>query len=170
MKRNNGKCYPSGVTATAEMAHSSVGETERSVESAEMAHSSVRETERSVESAEMTHSSMRETVRSVESAEMTHSSMREVLSITEDLLKMKKFQETELSCLIKSMQTSPESNTYRRLQELVLSLIIIFNQRGGGESARLLLETYVNRSNWGNSASAEILKSLKPLECELIKR
>ena len=92
------------------------------------------------------------------------------LPVTDDLVKLKQYQTQQIAELTSQLQRSPCHSTWRQLSDIVLSRLITFNKRRGGEAARLLLKTYTDRPQWDASANGELMNSLKPLEKELIKR
>ena len=94
----------------------------------------------------------------------------EVLPLTEDLVKLKIYEEKLLRELTSELQTKQDYNTYRRLLEVVLSRITIFNKRRGGEASSLLLSAYTEPAQWHKTANTEILNSLQPLERKLFQR
>ena len=94
----------------------------------------------------------------------------EVLPLTEDLLTLKSYQQKLLKQLTEQLEQNHAYDTYRQLLEVVLSRLIIFNKRRGGEAARLLLSSYTERPNWHQTANSEILQSLQPLERKIFER
>jgi sulfur relay (sulfurtransferase) DsrF/TusC family protein len=94
----------------------------------------------------------------------------DVLPLTDDLLKLKTYQEKMLSILTTSLAETPEYTTWRQLLEIVYSRVVIFNKRRCGETAKLLLSAFENRPSWQQSANDQIVGTLKPLEQELLKR
>lgn len=71
---------------------------------------------------------------------------------------------------IESLQTSPTYSTWRKLAQLTMTRMTIFNKRRGGEVSKLLLETYQTRPGWKGNTNEEVLKSLEPLERKLLNR
>jgi hypothetical protein len=94
----------------------------------------------------------------------------DVLPLTDDLLKLKQYQEKMLSTLTTSLAETPAYTTWRQLMEIVYTRVVIFNKRRCGETAKLLSSAFENRPSWQQSANDEIVGSLNPLEQELLKR
>lgn len=94
----------------------------------------------------------------------------DVLPVTSDLIKLKQYQETQLATLTDLLKEKPNYRTWRQLCDIVYSRVVIFNKRRGGETARLLLKAFLTRPNWQELASDILLKSLMPLEQQLMKR
>ena len=92
------------------------------------------------------------------------------LPLTEDLIKLKQYLERKLVDLTSKLRTSPCHSTWRQLADVVLSRVLTFNKRRGGEASRLLLDAYTSRPRWDLSANTELLNSLQPLEKQLMKR
>jgi len=92
------------------------------------------------------------------------------LPLTEDLLKLKNYEQKLLEQLTEELEQNQNYDTYRRLLEVVLTRMITFNKRRGGEAARLMLSAYTDRPDWHKTANSEILKSLQPLERKIFER
>jgi len=57
------------------------------------------------------------------------------LPVTEDLVKLKDYQQEQIAELTTALQTSPCHSTRRQQSDIVLSRLITFNKRRGGEAA-----------------------------------
>ena len=89
---------------------------------------------------------------------------------TEDLVKLKNYLEQTIVALTETLRQNASHSTWRQLSDVVLSRVITFNKRRGGEAAKLLLNAYSDRPQWDKSANSELIHSLQPLEKQLIKR
>ena len=94
----------------------------------------------------------------------------QVLPLTDDLRKLREYQMTEMTKCIEDIQETPVYSTWRKLAQLTMTRMIIFNKRRGGEVSKLLLQTYQSRPDWEKSTNQEVLSSLKPLEQKLLSR
>ena len=78
--------------------------------------------------------------------------------MTNDLKKLK------IIALTSELQGTnrPLQQNWRDLSEMVLNRLILFNKRGGGETAKLHVETYINRPDWSKSTntSQDVIASL----------
>ena len=93
-----------------------------------------------------------------------------LLPLTEDLVMVRKYIMEEISSLVPFVMTDHKYTSWRKLSQLIMTRLILFNKRRGGEVSRLLLKTYTERPNWKLSANSEVVASLKPLEKELLQR
>lgn len=59
---------------------------------------------------------------------------------------------------------------WKNLAEATLTRLLTFNKRRAGEASKLTVEAYINRPNWKEAFSAEIMRSLNGFEKELTKR
>lgn len=94
----------------------------------------------------------------------------EVLPLTEDLRQLREYQMKVMKQCIDQIQEIPMYSIWRKLAQLTMTRMIIFNKRRGGEVSRLLLQTYNTRPNWKQSTNQEVLSSLQPLEQKLLDR
>ena len=94
----------------------------------------------------------------------------EVLPLTDDLRQLREYQMKVMKQCIDQIQEIPKYSTWRKLAQLTMTRMIIFNKRRGGEVSRMLLQTYNTRPNWKQSTNQEVLSSLKPLEQKLLDR
>ena len=92
----------------------------------------------------------------------------EVLPVTDDLLKLRDYHRKEIALCIESLKTKPSYCVWRRLAQLTMTRITIFNKRRGGEMSKLLLQAYTSRPDWKGQTNQEILRSLQPLERKLL--
>ena len=68
------------------------------------------------------------------------------------------------------LEATPCYQTWRNLAEVTLTRIVLMNKRRGSETSKLLINAYVNRPNWKESANQEILESLTDLEKQMFAR
>lgn len=94
----------------------------------------------------------------------------DILPLTEDLIKLRKYQETSLVTFTDILKKDSTAYNWRRLRDIVYTRVVIFNKRRGGETARLPLSAFLNRPKWKNVANDVLIESLKPLERKLLKR
>ena len=94
----------------------------------------------------------------------------QILPLTEDLVKVKRHMLKEMTMKTHDLLSSPEYTTWRKLAQITMSRLILFNKRRGGEVSRLLLKSYQDRPKWEEGMNKEILDSLQGLELALIKR
>jgi hypothetical protein len=92
------------------------------------------------------------------------------LPLTEDLLRLKHYLDTNIDIAIRSVSVEYTYGLWRFLLELTLASIVVFNKRRGGEASRMLVTCYVNRPNWSQHGSGEIMKTFTPVEQKLLKR
>lgn len=92
----------------------------------------------------------------------------ELLPVTNDLKKPK------IIALTSELQGTnrPLQQNWRDLSEMVLNRLILFNKRRGGETAKLHVETYINRPDWSKSTntSQDVIASLTGIEQQLLQR
>lgn len=94
----------------------------------------------------------------------------DLLPITSDLQKLRQFIVSRISSLTVSLRTQPSLQKWRELVELVLVRLILFNKRRGGETAKILLESYEHRPDWSTTTSEDVIESLTAIEQHLFKR
>ena len=94
----------------------------------------------------------------------------ECLPLTEDLLKLRKFQLEKMEELHQRLQIFPNTEIWRELATICLSRMIVFNKRRSGEAARLRIDVFNSRPDWNKNQNEEITSSLSPQEKELCKR
>lgn len=89
------------------------------------------------------------------------------IPLTEDLVKLVTKIRTEMSTL--SGQNELNQSNFRRLSELTLARIILFNKRRTGESSRVSIEDYqkAKKTQETQASNEEILASLSDLEKKL---
>ena len=82
----------------------------------------------------------------------------ELLPVTNDLKKLKEFITSKIIALTSELQGTnrPLQQNWRDLSEMVLNRLILFNKRRGGETAKLHVETYINRLEQLTGAKAQI--------------
>lgn len=96
----------------------------------------------------------------------------DLLPVTSDLQKLKEFITSKIIALTKQLQgtNKPLLQSWRDLSEFVLNRLILFNKRRGGETAKLYLETYINRPDWRKNTNKDVVASLNGIEQHLLKR
>lgn len=94
----------------------------------------------------------------------------QILPVTEDLRKLREYQLKEIRSCIDSLEVTPSFSTWRKLAQLTMTRMTIFNKRRGGEVSKLILQTYRSRPDWKGQTNEELLKSLEPLERKLLSR
>lgn len=94
----------------------------------------------------------------------------ECLPLTEDLVLLKKFLVDNILRLNSEIIVNQTYESWRKLVEYTLVRIILFNKRRSNEVAMLLVETFLERVDWGKCAHQEIVNSLKPIEKKLLGR
>ena len=94
----------------------------------------------------------------------------ELHPLTDDLVKIRKFQLQEIQRLTPEVDTNPTKTTWSQLAEVTATRMILFNKRRGGEAAKLKIESFKNRPTWASVGIQEVVKSLKSSEQQLSKR
>ena len=94
----------------------------------------------------------------------------QILPLTEDLVKVKRRMLKEMTMKTRDLSSSPEYTAWRKLAQVMMSRLILFNKRRGGEVSRPLLKSYQDKPKWEEGMNKEILDSLQGLELALIKR
>ena len=94
----------------------------------------------------------------------------QILPLTDDLRALRSYQIKEMKLCIDQLQEETSYSIWRKLAQLTMTRMIIFNKRRGGEVSKLLLETYVKRPDWKNNTNQEVMSSLQPLEQKLLDR
>lgn len=96
----------------------------------------------------------------------------ELLPVTNDLKKLKEFITSKIIALTSELQGTnrPLLQTWRDLSEMVLNRLILFNKRRGGETAKLHLDTYINRPDWSRNTNQDVVASLNGIEQQLLQR
>jgi hypothetical protein len=86
------------------------------------------------------------------------------LPSTEDLLRLKAYTEEQMSEQVKQLKTLPTYNVWRKLAEITLTRLLVFNKRRASEPAMLEVEQYKSRPDWTAASNQELLNNLEPLE------
>ncbi|XP_070193306.1 uncharacterized protein [Littorina saxatilis] len=94
----------------------------------------------------------------------------QLLQVTEDLRTLREHQMKEMRLAIDSLQVTPSFSTWRKLAQLTMTRMTVFNKRRGGAVSKLLLKTYETRPDWKNQTNQEVLETLQPMEKMLLKR
>jgi len=89
------------------------------------------------------------------------------IPLTEDLVQLVKKIQEEMLTLTKQDELDPTN--FRRLSELTLARIILFNKRRTGEASRMTVEAFgqAKLAKAQHSTNKELLQSLSPLEKQL---
>ena len=80
----------------------------------------------------------------------------DLLPVTDDLQKLREFIIDNINSLVRELERNTSLQPWWQLSEFVLDRLILFNKRRGGETAKLLLETYVSRPNWGKVTNDDV--------------
>ena len=75
----------------------------------------------------------------------------------------------EIEKKTRDLLSSPEYTTWKKLAQVTMSRLILFNKRRSGEVSCLLLKSYQDRPKWEEGVNKEILDSLQGLELTLIE-
>ena len=67
------------------------------------------------------------------------------------------------------LSNSPNKQTWKELATVTLARLLCFNKRRANEAASMSVEKFTNRADW-KKGNKELMKSLKPLERQLMKR
>lgn len=94
----------------------------------------------------------------------------EKLPDSDDLVKLKDHIDTQIQSEINQLRSQYSYTSYRNLLEYTMASIILFNKRRGGETSKLLVQSYVDRANWKLNSNKEIIDSLTLVEKQLVKR
>ena len=94
----------------------------------------------------------------------------DLLPVIGDLQKLREFITAKINSLVISLKAKPSLQTWRELSKFMLTRLILFNKRRGGETAKLLLETYASRPNWGKVTNEDVIYSLSEIKQQLFKR
>ena len=98
--------------------------------------------------------------------------VQDTLPLTEDLVTLSNSLRERIAevttSLVGAHSSHEETKLYNELVTLTSASVTVFNKRRGGESARLLLETYVNRRR--GATNKDIAATLSPLERKLAEK
>ena len=94
----------------------------------------------------------------------------DLLPVTSDLVKLRSYLLVEIDVRCEALSQAPSPHTWMSLVEAVLSRLILFNKRRGGEAARMLIKSYKDRPVWQQFANQEIAQSLSLLEQKISSR
>lgn len=100
----------------------------------------------------------------------SHYNKAEELPSTDDLMKLKKFTDTQLNTWSDALKQNSDYKTWRSLAEVALTKLIVFNKRRANEPAKLELAEYVHRPNWQATSNKELIANLQPLERKLMEK
>jgi len=104
------------------------------------------------------------------SAKLTKINKVQNLPTTDDLKRLKEYQEHRMQVLVGNLKQCPTYDSWRELSEHALTRVTLFNKRRGGEASQLLVSQYEGRPHWKSNTNADIFNSLTPVEQELVKR
>lgn len=85
----------------------------------------------------------------------------------EDLTTLKAYLLAQMSQLSDQLAGQPTAADWRRLAELTLTRVIVFNGRRGSEAAQLLVSEYELRTN---NVQSDVLNSMSTVEKQLVNR
>lgn len=85
-----------------------------------------------------------------------------------DIKTLNEYLSEKATTLAKELKQNPCQNIWRQLAEVTLAQITLFNRRRGGEMERVTLQDY-SRGMSNSDSQEEIMRSLSPLEVELLK-
>eukprot|EP00794_Sanderia_malayensis_P021147 gene21147-23224_t len=89
---------------------------------------------------------------------------------TEDLVKLRDHLLKEIPLTTKAVLSEPSLTNWRKLAELTVARILLFNKRRGNEGSKVELKQFEERPKWLDLSMEEMSRSLQPLEMELCKR
>jgi len=93
-----------------------------------------------------------------------------LLPLTQDLVKLQKYQCQQMTLLNAELQKYPSRSTWLNLAKVTLSRLIVFNKRRSGEASQMLLSSYNSRPQWHERGSEELKTSLTAVEQKLCDR
>eukprot|EP00794_Sanderia_malayensis_P021033 gene21033-23086_t len=89
---------------------------------------------------------------------------------TEDLIKLRDHLLREIPLATKALLSEPILTHWRRLAELTVARILLFNKRRGNKGSKMEISQFTERPKWLDLSMEEMSRSLQPLEMELCKR
>ena len=99
------------------------------------------------------------------------SALLELLPLAEDLEKLRTSALSIISSTVQILQEGqPQLEVWNQLAQATLARLVMFNKRRGGETSRLLVESYVNRPDWSQVNNPEIMSTLSDFERQSSKR
>jgi hypothetical protein len=87
------------------------------------------------------------------------------LPFTENLMKLKTYTDQQLKILMEQLNSQPTYRSWRKLSEIVLTKLLVFNKRRASEPGKLELTQYVPRPRTSNK---EVVADWQPLEKKLM--
>lgn len=93
----------------------------------------------------------------------------ELLPLADDLDKLRKSLLAKMSSNMERLEQEPQLEVWGDLAQATLARLVIFNKRRGGEASKLLTESFLERPDWSQVNSTEVLSSLNGFEKELSK-
>ena len=90
------------------------------------------------------------------------------IPMARDIKTLNEYLSEKATTLAKELKQNPCQNIWRQLAEVTLAQITLFNRRRGGEMERVTLQDY-SRGMSNSDSQEEIMRSLSPLEVELLK-
>ena len=91
-----------------------------------------------------------------------------VLPLTNDLLILRNFLNTEIKKEVAAAKTNLTNESWIRLCQLTFAAVTLFNRRRGGEVAKMNIKCYTQKPNWG--VNEEFEKGLSSVEKKLMRR
>ena len=67
----------------------------------------------------------------------------------------------EMTMKTRDLLSSPGYTTWRKLTQVTMSRLILFNERRGGEVSHFLRKSYQDRPKWEEGMNKEILDAFK---------
>ena len=89
------------------------------------------------------------------------------LPLTEDLKVLSNYLDKTINIISINLRKNVTMKSWLSLSKTVLVKLITFNKRRGGEAARMTLDNWVKKPNWGAHANQDILSSLNTFEKKL---
>ena len=89
------------------------------------------------------------------------------LPLAEDINAIRDFLLAQIPLTTAALKAKKSAINFRRLAEMTLVRIIIFNRRRSGEASRMLLTDYTHRPKWSDAYNTEIASAMSELERHL---
>ena len=93
----------------------------------------------------------------------------ELLPLADNLEKLRKSLLAKISSSVERLEQQPQLEVWSDLAQATPARLVLCNKRRGGEASKLLVESYLERPDWSQVNSAEVLSSLSGFEKELSK-
>ncbi len=89
---------------------------------------------------------------------------------TEDLIKLRDHLLRKISLATKALLLEPILTYWRRLAELSVARILLFNKQRGNKGSKMEISQFTERPKWLDLSMKEMSRSLQQLEMEFCKR